>query len=190
MSRGWMVNQWRSSNNEVTRAGLNFADASAVKMNARQVRLRGNLPWRGADDARQDLHLALCEAYGPGYLEILGRLVLGPRESREDLRRVMTRAVERPHWRESKRCQREQPTVGPLVSDVADPRPDEADTLDRALDIEFAIAGLDPQSRAVWPLLRQGLTTREIGAQVGVSHQTVASIRNELIRQLARRLGD
>jgi DNA-directed RNA polymerase specialized sigma subunit len=60
--------------------------------------------------------------------------------------------------------------------------------LSRNLEVQLTIDeilsnGYSPMVKRVFALLLQGLTTREVGARVGVSHVRVVKLKQELIRE-------
>ena len=56
--------------------------------------------------------------------------------------------------------------------------------VDQAIDLTLALDRLSGQEKRVWDLAYRGMTLREIGDELGISHQAAGRIRTRVVKKL------
>ena len=185
--------------NTTADVGLQFINRYAQASVNNQFKTRPLPSGFEADDLVIEIHIALCETLGPTYAEQVGNAVLrqfqgtSDAEVKKALVRCVRRGIGRPQWTTKKRAQRDRsrgrhpPREEPLGDDeIASPR----DATDQVLDLTSILDSFDEQRRAIWDRLVAGQTLREIGIELGLSHQQVHRRSLEVMKRIAGYFGE
>ena len=178
--------------------GLQFIERYARASVKNEFRSRALPAGFDADDLVAEIHIALCETLGPDYPEQIGKALLNQfqgemaAEAKRTLRRCVRRGIGRPQWASNKRVQRErshgrhfpqEETLG--NKEIASPLP----AVDELIDLASILETFDVERRVIWDGLVAGRTLREIGTELGLSHQQVHRRSLEVLRRVARYFG-
>lgn len=185
--------------NTTADVGLQFINRYARASVNNQFKTRPLPSGFEADDLVIEIHIALCETLGPTYAEQVGNAVLrqfqgtSDAEVKKELVRCVRRGIGRPQWNIGKRLQRDRsrgrhlPREEPIGDkEIASPR----DVTDRVLDLTSILESFDEQRRVIWERLVAGQTLREIGIELGLSHQQVQRRSLEVMKRIARYFGE
>jgi DNA-binding NarL/FixJ family response regulator len=175
--------------------GLRFIDRYARASVHNEFRFRRLPAGFDSDDLVTEIHLALCQTLGSSYTEQIGTAVAARfegepnRELKRTLDLCVRRGIGRPQWASNKRLQRERRRgrrvprqVSLECTDLASRR----QSCDHVIDLATILESFDEQRRVIWHGLVAGKTLREIGTELGLSHQQVHRRSLEVLSRVAR----